>query len=154
MQHLLRVSQDRNQSPALQEINRVFGPRLESEAVLRYLNRPDGSVAQLTVQPLVVGGGRDLAHEIGHYMWRSADRVLAGVEVVCRDLLGGTDERYSVGRPASLPGPRSKPAPVQSPQSPKSSAAPSSGSASRGSVAPAKIKDAVVPPAQPPQSPR
>jgi hypothetical protein len=103
MQHLLRVSQDRNQSPALQEINRVFGPRLE---------------------------------------------------VVCRDLLGGTDERYSVGRPASLPGPRSKPAPVQSPQIPKSSAAPSSGSASRGSVAPAKIKDAVVPPAQPPQSPR
>lgn len=159
MQHLLRVSQERNLSPALQEINRVFGARLEGEAMLRYVNRAGCTVAQLTVQPLVVGGGRDLAREVGHFLWRNTDRALTGVEVICRDLMGGTDERYTIDRPMLLTNGLPKPGTVQTsptksapaPSNPNAPGAPEKPAASSG--APSAPPPAATKPTTPPAAP-
>jgi hypothetical protein len=100
MQHLVRVSKERNQPPLLQEINRRYGPRLDGEARLRFLPRRDGTLAEVTISPLLAG--RDLAREVGQFVWRTVhDRPLAGVEVVCQDPLGNGTERVVVERPSA-----------------------------------------------------
>lgn len=125
MQHLVRVSKERNDSPVLREINRVYRSRLDGDAMMRLLQRPDGTVAELTITPLMAGRNRELAREIGHFVWRATqDRPLLGVEVVCDDPLGSSPQRFVVDRPflpePSAPprSPAAKPAPGPTPSPP------------------------------------
>lgn len=101
MQHLVRVSQERNQPPVLNEVNRMFGPRLDCPAKLKYVRRSHGKLAELVIRPIVTGAARDLAREIGAFVWRSStDPMLVGVELLCEDPLGGNGVRFVVERPA------------------------------------------------------
>ncbi|MEZ5963906.1 MAG: hypothetical protein R3F56_08690 [Planctomycetota bacterium] len=103
MQHLLRVSQERNPAPVLVEVNRIFGPRLDCDARMKTARRPDGKVVELTIRPLLTGVARDLAREIGGFVWRSnQDPELSGVEILCEDPLGALGERILIERPSSL----------------------------------------------------
>ena len=100
MQHLLRVSQERNQPPIVAEVNRVYGARLDGEAKLRLLRRQEGTLAELSISPLVVGMTGDLAREIGQFVWRgSPDSTLISVTVVCEDPLGAGAQRFVIERP-------------------------------------------------------
>lgn len=100
MQHLLRVSQERNQPPIVLEVNRIYGARLDGEAKLRLLWRQEGTLAELSISPLVVGMTGDLAREIGQFVWRgSPDPTLISVTVVCEDPLGAGAQRFVIERP-------------------------------------------------------
>ncbi len=100
MQHLLRVSQERNQPPIVAEVNRIYGARLDGEAKLRLLRRQEGTLAELSISPLIVGMTGELAREIGHFVWRgNQDHTLIGITVVCEDPLGAGPQRFVIERP-------------------------------------------------------
>lgn len=117
MQHLLRVSKERNQPPVVREINRVYGARMDGEARMRFVRRPDAVVAEITFTPLVVGGARDLAREIGQFVWRNVeDPSFAKVVVVCADPLGGAPQQVEVHRPYQPGAPPRRPPPKLAPE--------------------------------------
>lgn len=138
MQHLLRVSQERNQPPVLVEVNRLYGARLDADARLKWLRYADGKVAELTIRPLVTGVGRDLAHEIGAFVWRAAaEPGLAGVVVVCEDPLGGGGDRFAIPAPATIR-PAQPSHPAAAPRGTRTQLAPEKGTppAAAGAAAP------------------
>lgn len=149
MQHLLRVSQERNQPPVLRDVNRMYGARLDGEAKLRYVRREEGTIAEISINPLLAGGSRELAREIGQFVWRNAqDRVLLGVEVVSEDPLGAGSERLVVQRPfmpgTTVPttGSRAHPRIPEASQGPADKAPATSGEASGKPAPPAAASPA------------
>jgi hypothetical protein len=147
MQHLLRVSQERNQPAIVREVNRVFGARIDGEARLRYLRRQEGAIAQLTISPLLVGSSRELARDVGQFVWRgSHDSTLLAVEVICEDPLGAGSQRYTVDRPfmpgASAGSASARPAPPKPVAPATSSGAPATPAPGAPTPAPPRTESA------------
>lgn len=99
MQHLLRVSSERMQHPVIQEVGRLFAARLDGPVTVQMARGEDGGKT-VHVELVPLSGARQLAREVGEFVWRNMhDDDLRRVEVACRDPLGGPPMTMEVPRP-------------------------------------------------------
>lgn len=106
MQYSLRVRGERETDPVLQELMELYGPSLDRESRISYVNGDGGCRAVLEIHPRLDVQSQVLARQMGEHVWRasrSRDAALEAVEVVCHGLGGEVERRVDVPRPYMTP---------------------------------------------------
>ena len=121
MHYFLKTQEENSGNPVAQEVQELFGGRLELGTSLNYEDRDGARVAVLTVTPILGLSKGRLAKDIGQYTWRrlvGEDRP-DQLEVRCLDSLGGEAEVFPIAAPYMRGNsPRLDPKPGKDPRPP------------------------------------
>ncbi len=101
MHYFLKTQQESTRNPVAQEVQELFGGRLELGTSLQYEDRDGLRVAVLTVTPILGLSKGRLAKDLGQYTWRrlvGEDRP-DKLEVRCLDTLGGEADVFPIAAP-------------------------------------------------------
>ncbi len=101
MQYFLKSQQENDRNPVAQEVQELFGGRLELGTSLKFEDRDGLRVAVLTVTPIVGLSKARLAKDMGQYVWRRlvGEERPDRLEVLCLDPLGGEIEVFPIAAP-------------------------------------------------------
>lgn len=101
MQHLLGVQHDKEQPPIVQELDELFGSRLERMCTLEVHEGPDDVLVRVRAFPADGMGTERFAADLGRHTWRrvATQQVVDRLEVVFADAKGRDRAVHAVPAP-------------------------------------------------------